>query len=100
MNNVFLHKLIIIIIIIIIYIIDADIIYSEILPSLQDIIRFKGVKRAHSTDSDGKLIIIIITKASKDEVTLFVDQLIESSNIPNTNLNKVPGRCTKYKTSP
>ena len=48
-QNNFLHKLAIIII----FNIDSDIMYSEILPSLQQDSRFKGVERTHSTDSDG-----------------------------------------------
>ena len=50
MYNNFLHKLAIIIT----YNIDADIMYSEAILSLQDDIRFKGVERTHSTALDNK----------------------------------------------
>ena len=69
--------------------------YSEILPSLQDFMRFKGVERTHSTDSDGKWIILT-TKVSKDAANMFLYQLIENSNTPNQNPNTPPGRSTKY----
>ena len=82
-DNMFLHKLVIIII----YNIDAEIMYSKILPSLEDDIRFKDVERTHTTELDGKRITIA-TKASKDATTLFIDKLIEQSNAPNTNPHK------------
>ena len=50
MHDIFLQK----VTITIIYNIDANIIYSENIPSLQDDIRFKGIERTNSTDPDGK----------------------------------------------
>ena len=91
MNNNCLHNLAIIII----YNIDAEIIYSKNFSSLQDDMRFKGVKRTYSTGSDGKWIILA-TKVSKDIVAMFVDHLIESINALNTNTNKRIERYTKY----
>ena len=56
---------------------------------------FKGVGRTYSTDSDGKWIILT-TKASKDAAILFIENLIENSNAPNTNPNKKPCLSTIY----
>ena len=78
MYNNFLHKLAIIIT----YNIDADIMYSEAILSLQDDIRSKGVERTHSTALDNKWIILN-TKTSKDAATLVIDKLIEQSNATN-----------------
>ena len=69
--------------------------YSELLPSLKQDPRFKGIERIHSTDSDGKWIIIT-TKVSKEAAIVIIDSLIEKSSAPNTNANKRPGRSTKY----
>ena len=69
--------------------------YTEIIPPIQDDSRFKGVERTHSTYSDDKWIIIT-TKASKDALTLFIDNLIEKSNVPTFNPNKRSGHSTKY----
>ena len=69
--------------------------YSELLPSLKQDPRFKGIERTHSTDSDGKWIIIT-TKASKEAAIVIIDSLIAKSSAPNTNPNKRPGRSTKY----
>ena len=90
MNNTFLHKLAIII-----YNIDAEVMYSEIFPSLQKVFRFKGFKRTYTTNSDNKWIILT-TKTSKDTATMFVDNLIKNSNTPNISPNKRPGRGTKF----
>ena len=91
MNNNFLHK----VAIIIIFNIDSEIIYSELLLSLKQDPRFKYIERTHSTDSDGKLIIIT-TKASKEAAIVIIDSLIEKRSAPNSNPNKRPGRSTKY----
>ena len=91
MNNNFLHK----VAIIIIFNIDSEIMYSELLPSLKQDPRFKGIERTHSTDSDGKWIIIT-TKASKEAAIVIIDSLIAKSSAPNTNPTKRPGRSTKY----
>ena len=69
--------------------------YSKIFSSLQDDMRFKGVERTHSTDSDDKWIILA-TKVRIDTVTMFVDNLIESITALNTNTNKRLKRYTKY----
>ena len=91
MNNNFLHK----VAIIIIFNIDSEIMYSELLPSLKQDPRFKGIERTHSTDSDGKWIIIT-TKASKEAAIVIIDSLIAKSSAPNSNPTKRPGRSTKY----
>ena len=83
MNNNFLHK----VAIIIIFNIDSEIIYSELLPSLKQVPRCRGIARTHSTDSDGKWILIT-TKASKEAAIVIIDSLIEKSSAPNTNANK------------
>ena len=90
MNNNFLHK----VAIIIIFNNDSKIMYSEILPSLKQDTRFKGIERIHSTDSDGKWIIIT-TKASKEAAIVIIDSLIEKISAPNTHPNKRSGRSTK-----
>ena len=69
--------------------------YSKLLPSLKHDPLFKGIERTHSTDSDGKWIIIT-TKVSKEAAIVIIDSLIEKSSAPNTNPNKRPGRSTKY----
>ena len=91
MNNNFLHK----VAIIIIFNIDSEIMYSELLSSLKQKSRFKGIARTHSTDSDGKWTIIT-TKASKEAAIVIIDSLIEKSSAPNSNPNKRPGWSTKY----
>ena len=91
MKTNFLHK----VVIISIFNIDSEIMYSELLPSLKHDPRFKGIKRTHSTDSDGKWILIT-TKASKEAAIVIIDSFIEKSSAPNTNPNKRTGRSTKY----
>ena len=91
MNNNFFHK----VAIIIIFNIDSKIMYSELLSSLKQDPRFKGIERTHSSDSGGNWIIVT-TKASKEAVIVIIDSLIEKSNVLNTNPSKRPGRSTKY----
>ena len=69
--------------------------FSKLLPPLQHDSRFKGIELTHSTDSNGKWIIIT-TKVSKETVIVIIDSLIEKSSAPNSNPNKRPGRSTKY----
>ena len=78
MNNNFPHK----VAIIIIFNIDSEIMYFELLSSLKQDPRFKGIERTHSTDSDGKWIIIT-TKTSKEEAIVIIDSLIAKSSAPN-----------------
>ena len=91
MHNTFLHKLAIIII----FNIDSEIMYSELLPSLQEYPKFKGIAPTHSTDSNGKWSIIT-TNASKEAAIVIIDSLIEKNSAPNSNPNKLLGRSTKY----
>ena len=91
MYNNFLHKLAIIFI----FNIDSEIMYSELLPSLQKGPRFKGIERTHSTDSDRKWIIIT-TKSSKEAAIVIIGSLIEKSSVPNSNPKTRPGRYAKY----
>ena len=90
MYNNFCHKLAIIII----FNIDSDIIYSEIIPSLQQDPRFIRDERTFSTESDGKWIIIT-TKASKEKAIVIIDNLIEKRSAPNSDPDKRPGHSTK-----
>ena len=83
MNNNFLHK----VANIIIFNIDSKIMNSELLPSLKQDPRLKGIERTRSTDSERKWIIIT-TKTSKEEAIVIIDSLIEKSSAPNTNANK------------
>ena len=69
--------------------------YSELIPSLKQDPRFKGIQRTHSTNSDEKWIIVT-TKASKEVAIVIIDSLIAKSSAPNTNPNKCPRRSTKY----
>ena len=90
MYNNFCHKLAIIII----FNIDSDIIYSEIIPSLQQDPRFIRDECTFSTESDGKWIIIT-TKASKEKAIVIIGNLIEKRSAPNSDPEKRPGHSTK-----
>ena len=69
--------------------------FSKLLSPLQHDFRFKGIELTHSTDSNGKWIIVTTT-ASKETAIVIIDSLIEKSSAPNSNPNKRPGRSTKY----
>ena len=69
--------------------------YPEIRSSLKNDIRFKIVECTHSTNLDSKYIILV-TRASKDTATAFIDNIIIKRNAPNTNSNKRLDRSSKY----
>ena len=69
--------------------------HSALLPLLKKIPIFEDIECTHSTDSDGKWIIVT-TNTSKEAAIVIIASLIEKSSAPYYNPNKRPGRYKKY----